>query len=255
MPDTIDIHTLDLDCSDLDFSRLYALLDRDEAERSRQFSSDQLRRRYIARRGQLRELLSRYTSQSPAGIRFFCNDFGKPFVKDSGLQFNLSHSANICLFAIGRAGELGCDVERRDPAFPSGAIARAFYAPGEVRALEMVDRSRQVEAFFNCWTRKEAYIKARGYGISLPLDSFEVSLAPDEPAALLSGCGEWSVKSFEPAPGFQAAVVAQGTAWQLRFVDPSNNCVANLGGDPLAENHRGDDHQQDQRHLRPVELR
>jgi len=223
MPHHIDVHTLDLDRPDLDLNRLYALLDDEELERSRQFHSDQLRRRYIARRGQLRELLSRYTDQSPADIRFVCNDFGKPFVKDSGLQFNLSHSLNVCLVAIGRSGELGCDVERRDPTFPSEDIARAFFAPGEVRALETLDRSQQVEAFFNCWTRKEAYIKARGYGVSLPLDSFAVSLAPGEPPALLSGCDGWSVKSFEPVPGFQGAVVAQGTEWQLKLSGVSSN--------------------------------
>jgi 4'-phosphopantetheinyl transferase len=207
MPHHIDVHTLDLDRPDLDLNRLYALLDDEELERSRQFHSDQLRRRYIARRGQLRELLSRYNDQSPADIRFV----------------NLSHSLNVCLVAIGRSGELGCDVERRDPTFPSEDIARAFFAPGEVRALETLDRSQQVEAFFNCWTRKEAYIKARGYGVSLPLDSFEVSLAPGEPPALLSGCDGWSVKSFEPVPGFQGAVVAQGTEWQLKLSGASRN--------------------------------
>ena len=255
MPDTIDIHTLDLDRLDLDLDRLYGLLDRDEAERSGRFRSEQLRRRYIARRGQLRELLAQYTRHTPVSIRYICNDFGKPFLEDSDLEFNISHSANVCIVTIGHGRELGCDVEQRNPTFPSADTARAFFAPGEVRAFEMLERSRQVEAFFNCWTRKEAYIKACGYGVSIPLDSFEVSLAPGEPAALLSGCGDWSVKSFEPAPGFQAAVVAQGATWQLKFVGASNDCVANLGGDPLAENHRGDDHQQDQRDLRPVELR
>ena len=226
MQDTIDAHTLDLDRPDLDLGRLYASLDGEEVEHSRRFRSDQIRRRYVTRRGQLRQLLSQYLGGSPESIGFVCNEFGKPFVKDSDLQFNVSHSANLCLVAIARGRELGCDIEWRDRAFPSEDIARAFFAPGEVRALTRLELSQQVEAFFNCWTRKEAYIKARGYGVSLPLDSFEVSLAPGEPAALLSGCGDWSVKSFEPVPGFHAAVVAQGTGWQLRFPSLSSDLPA-----------------------------
>jgi 4'-phosphopantetheinyl transferase len=218
MPDTIDVYTMDLDCADP--GRLYDLLDAGERDRAGRFRSDTDRRRYIARRGQLRELLARHLGRSPHRISLATTEFGKPFLIDSDLRFNLSHSRNIALIAIAQGGpqgaELGCDIEARDPGFPSRDIAEAFFSPNEARAFREIDAAQQVEAFFNCWTRKEAYIKARGLGVSLPLDSFEVSLAPDEPAALLSGCAGWSVQSFEPRPGFQAAVVAQGSGWQLR---------------------------------------
>jgi 4'-phosphopantetheinyl transferase len=215
MPNVVHVHTLDLDCPDFDVNQLHALLDGEEAHHSQRFHSEQLRRRFIVRRGKLRELLSDYADCSPADIHFLSNEFGKPFLEDNDLQFNVSHSGNICLVAVARGREVGCDIERRDPTFPSIDIARAFFAPAEVRTFMMLEQTQQVEAFFNCWTRKEAYIKACGYGVSFPLDKFEVSLTPGEPAALLRGCGDWSVKSFRPSPAFQAAVVARGTEWLL----------------------------------------
>jgi 4'-phosphopantetheinyl transferase len=255
MPNTIDVYIFDLDRPELDFERLSSLLEAEELERAGKFRREIDRRRYIVRRGQLRELLSHHAGRSPGGIRFVCNEFGKPFLEGSHTQFNVSHSAAICMIAITRGKEVGCDIEWSDPTFPSGDTARAFFAPSEAQRLRELDVSQRVEGFFNCWTRKEAYVKARGYGVSLPLDSFEVSLAPGEPAALLSGCSGWSVQSFQPVPGFQAAVVAQGTDWRLSFKDLSDNPVAHLGGHPFAENHGGDDDEQDQRHLRPIELR
>jgi 4'-phosphopantetheinyl transferase len=219
MSDIVDIYLMDLDRAESDLDRLSTLLDRAETERAGQFRFPRDRRRYIARHGRLRELLSQYVGLSPGSIRFVCNQFGKPSVRDSDLQFNLSHSNDVCLVAVARGQELGCDIEWCDPAFPSAQIARAFFSPAEAGALAELDRDQQLEAFYNCWTRKEAYIKARGYGVSLPLDSFEVSLVPGRPAALLRGCDGWSVQGFEPAAGFQAAVVAKGDDWNLKFHD------------------------------------
>jgi 4'-phosphopantetheinyl transferase len=214
MPDVIEVYTLDLDHADVD--RLYPLLDAGERDRAARFRSSIDRARYIARRGRLRELLASCLGRSPQRIALAGNEFGKPFLIDSDLRFNLSHSRNVALIAIANGRELGCDVEALDPGFPSREIAEAFFSPGEVRALHTLDAAHQVEAFFNCWTRKEAYIKARGLGVSLPLDSFEVSLTPGEPAALRKGCAGWSVQSFEPRAGFQAAVVAERADWQLQ---------------------------------------
>ena len=215
MSDIIDIYLMNLDRID-DEHRLWRLLGVEETKRAGQFRFARDRRRYISRRARLRELLSQYLDLSPHNIRFVTNEFGKPSV-GGDLQFNLSHSGNVCLIGVARGRELGCDIEQRDPAFSSRQIAQAFFSPAEARALAELDRAQQLEAFYNCWTRKEAYIKARGYGVTLPLDSFEVSLAPGQPAALLRGCDGWSVQSFEPIPGFQAAVVAEAADWQLRL--------------------------------------
>ena len=153
----------------------------------------------------------------PAGVAFVHNAYGKPAIAQSDLRFNLSHSHGMALYAFCRHAEVGCDIERRDPKFAAEQIPERFFSPDEVRALRSLPLNEQTEAFFNCWTRKEAYIKAVGHGLSIALDSFDVSLVPGELPALLRGCEGWSVQSFEPLAGFQAAVVAQGTNWRLIF--------------------------------------
>jgi len=214
---SIDIHVIDMDGAAIDLSRLSALLDDEEAERAERFRFDRDRRRFIARRGILRELLSQSLGRPAALIRFGRNAFGKPFAMETDLRFNVSHSCNIVLIAMTHERELGCDIEMRDPRFAFERIPERFFSPAETIALRGLRPTQQIEAFFNCWTRKEAFIKARGCGFALPLDSFDVSLAVDEPAALLRGCDGWSVKSFEPVPGFQAAIVAEATDWRLNL--------------------------------------
>src|SRR5262249_37254962 len=141
---------------------------------------------------------------------------GKPSVAGDAVHFNVSKSRRLALFAIARDRDVGCDIEYRDPRYAAQHIAERFFAPAEVRALRALDATRRTEGFFNCWTRKEAYLKARGDGLATALDSFEVSLAPDQPAALLRGCDGWAVAAFEPAPGYHAAVVAAGAACAIR---------------------------------------
>ncbi len=177
------------------------------------------RHRYVARRGILRELIGSYLDCDPAGVAFVHNAYGKPAIAQSDLRFNLSHSYGMALYAFCRSADVGCDIERRDPKFAAEQIPERFFSPDEVRALRSLPVNEQTEAFFNCWTRKEAYIKAVGRGLSIALDSFNVSLVPGEAAALLRGCEGWSVQSFEPTLGFQAAVVAQGANWRLNFTE------------------------------------
>jgi 4'-phosphopantetheinyl transferase len=164
-----------------------------------------------------RELLSPYLDRPPERIRFACSAEGKPGLKGADLHFNLAHSHGLVVFAIARGREVGCDIEWRDCRFVAGLVPEKFFSPLEMRMLHAVAADKRTEAFFNCWTRKEAYIKARGIGASLALRSFDVSLAPDEPAALLNGCDGWSVQSFEPAPRYQAAIAAEGTGWRLNL--------------------------------------
>jgi 4'-phosphopantetheinyl transferase len=179
------------------------------------------------RHGKLRELLSGYLGNSPPQVRLLAGPFGKPCLAEGDLQFSLSHSHGIALFAVVRGREIGCDIEHRDARFACEQVASRFFSPIEARAFGSIPTARQTEAFFNCWTRKEAYVKARGLGLSLPLDSFDVTLAPSEPAALLRGCEGWSVKVFEPVPLYHAAVVAQGDDWRL--------IVQSLAASKLAE--------------------
>jgi 4'-phosphopantetheinyl transferase len=217
MRSVVDVHVLDLDCVDPELYRLFSLLDAEEVRRAKQFRFQRDRDRYIVRHGRIRELLARYLGAAPERITFSTNAYGKPAADGTDLRFNLSHSHNLALLAVTRGRELGCDLEFRDPAFASNGVAEAFFSCAEIAALLQIGPPGRAEAFFNCWTRKEAYIKARGHGVSLPLDSFDVALAPGERAALLKGCDGWSVQSFEPAPCFHAAVVAEGADWQLRL--------------------------------------
>ena len=190
-----------------------------DAERIRAgaFHSLRERQRYIARHSLLRAALSPYLGAAPEAIRFVVDRHGKPAIADSIVGFNLSHSRGIALVAIAPGLPVGCDIERRDPAFACAATAERFFAAGERRRLAALPEISYSEAFYDCWTRKEAFLKALGCGLTRPLDSFEVSLAPGEPARLLAGCEGWSVASFRPLPLYHAAIVAPGDDWRLNL--------------------------------------
>ncbi|HEY7350646.1 MAG TPA: 4'-phosphopantetheinyl transferase superfamily protein [Ktedonobacterales bacterium] len=202
----------------------------DERQRASQFRFSRDRARFIAARGMLRSILGRYLSREPQTLRFSYNEYGKPALADEvgsePLLFNLAHSHDLALYAITRCGAIGIDLEQISPA---GAdyeqIATRFFSPHEVYALQAVAAQDKQEAFLNCWTRKEAYVKARGLGLSLDLNLFDVSLAPGEPAALLAtreegqDSSDWSLHALSPGPGYVAALAVQGqpaslTCWQ-----------------------------------------
>lgn len=207
----VETRLFELDRTPEEIARLHAMLDEDERAQSTRFRFARDRRRFIARRGWLRTVLGEQLSRAPAEIVFVRNEFGKPFARQNGgLRFNLSHSDGLALCVIGRGVEVGCDLERRNPALACDETAERLFAPGERRSLRLLARPQWVEGFFNCWTRKEAYIKAIGLGLSHPLDAFEVSLRPDEPARLMRGAAGWSLRAFEPAPDYHAAIVVQG---------------------------------------------
>lgn len=218
MPEVVvDTYCVDVDTPHVDSDRYDALLSCEERERASQFRFERDRRRYVARRSVLREFVATYMDCDPTRVAFVHNAHGKPALPDCDLHFNLSHSHGIALYAFCRSADVGCDIERRDPKFAAEQIPERFFSRDEVRALRALPQDAQTEAFFNCWTRKEAYVKAVGGGLSIALDNFDVSLAPEEPAALLRGCEGWSVQSFSPMPGFQAAIVARGANWRLNL--------------------------------------
>jgi 4'-phosphopantetheinyl transferase len=218
--DPVDVHWIDMDAPGGAIARLGALLDDVERARAARFRFDRDRRRYIVRHGRLRQLLGGYLGCAPARVRLAWGRFGKPIVAGGGLHFSVSKSRRLALYAVALDREVGCDVEYRDARYAAQRIAERFFSPAEVRALRGLDPARQTEGFFNCWTRKEAYLKARGDGLGAALDSFDVTLAPGEPAALLRGGDGWSVAAFEPAPGFQAAVVAAGADCRINRCPP-----------------------------------
>jgi 4'-phosphopantetheinyl transferase len=205
----VDLYCHSLDVDDGRLNILRELLSEDERNRADRFHFEIHRRRFVAARGMLREHLGRCLERDPANIGFSYNSHGKPAVDD--VYFNLSHSDTLVLYAISRTREVGVDIERVNPSFAEEQIPEHYFSPAEVTVLRSLPKDKQTEAFFNCWTRKEAYVKARGLGLSLALHSFDVTLAPGEPAAFLRGGDGWSIEALDPAPGFAAAVVAAGS--------------------------------------------
>lgn len=221
-PDEVHVWRAALDLPDPLAEALGRLLSADERERAERFHFARDRRRFSAGRGLLRDILSRYLNAAPQELRFHYNAHGKPSLYGSDLRFNLSHSGGLALFAVTVGGEVGVDVERIRPEVMQEGLARRYFSPREVTALEALPPEQQPPGFFNCWTRKEAYIKARGEGLSLPLDSFDVSLEPGKPARLLyvkDAPGEaerWSLWDLEVGAGFAAALALNSTGKTLR---------------------------------------
>ncbi|HEX8633286.1 MAG TPA: 4'-phosphopantetheinyl transferase superfamily protein [Pyrinomonadaceae bacterium] len=208
--------------------RLHSTLAPDEAARAARYHFPRDRDHYIAARGLLRHLLGRYLAQPPHTLQFAYGAYGKPSLDGApafaaDVRFNLSHSHELALYAFARGREVGVDIEHIRADFAGDDIAARFFSAREVSMLRALPARARTVAFFNCWTRKEAYIKARGEGLSHPLDQFDVSLTPGEPAALLGTRGDpreltrWSLCALDAGEAYAAAVVVQGTDYALRF--------------------------------------
>jgi 4'-phosphopantetheinyl transferase len=206
--------------------RLEQCLSADERDKMQRFRFEKDRRRYLIGRGVLRTLLGRYLDLAPQDLRFETAAAGKPHLASGQgqLQFNLAHSGEYVLIAIaGRA--VGIDVEEIDDDFDAREVAAHFFSLGEQGDLEMLTGRTRIEAFFECWTRKEAYVKARGEGLSLPLEQFDVSLRPGEPARLIATrpdpaeARRWQLSGLDVADGYKAALAVEGQGWTLRLWD------------------------------------
>ena len=204
---------------------LQQTLSTDERAKADRFVFPKDRSQFILSRGALRAILSRYLNISSHILRFDYNPYGKPslIVTQGGntLRFNVSHSRGIALIAITKNLDIGVDIEGINPNFSCLEIAEKFFSPLENSVLRSLPEHLQATAFFTCWTRKEAYIKAVGKGLSIPLNKFDVSLAPGEPAALLNVEGnpeeasKWSLIELFPCSDMVAAVAVAGDCWKL----------------------------------------
>ena len=214
-----------LDVDPAALGRWRETLSAEEQARAGRFHSPADRDRYTAGRGILRALLARYLGTPAGDFRFCLNAHGKPgLASGSGtadLHFNISHSHGLALFAFTLGREVGVDLELVRPTLRDDRLAERFFSPQEVAALRALPESAQKEAFFHCWTRKEAYIKARGAGLSINLASFAVSLAPDPfthlPIIGNDGpeAGRWWLRALAPGEGYVGAVAAEGADWSL----------------------------------------
>jgi 4'-phosphopantetheinyl transferase len=205
-----------------------------ERERGARFHFEQDRKRFVGGREALRLILSRYLESPPADIEFGFRAHGKPYLEPEpgcrSLSFNLSHSGDFVLIAVANNREVGVDVEKIRPEIDLERIARRFFSPGEVESLTSLAEALRPTAFFRCWTRKEAYVKARGGGLAIPTNQFDVTLLPGAPAALLETRGDpeeaarWSLHNVELCEGYQAALAVEGTPAQICFwgFEPEN---------------------------------
>lgn len=196
-----------------------ALLSTEERRRAARFAYERDRQRFIVARARLRELLAARLAVEPESVEFAYGARGKPALArrfaHADLRFNVSHSGDVAAYAFLRGREIGIDIERVREIHDGDDIAAHFFSRREYETYLALDHRDKPAGFFNCWTRKEAFVKALGDGVHHPLDSFEVTLAPGEPARILrvgpapgDACG-WLLRSFIPVPGFIGAVVAQ----------------------------------------------
>lgn len=223
--DAVHVWRIALEIGDSLHSRLRDILAVDERQRADRFHFEKDRRHFTAGRGALRTILAGYLGRRPEEIRFTYTNYGKPLLTgaNEALRFNLSHSHGLALLAVTLGREIGVDIEFiRDNLERDGELlAERFFSPREVATLRSLPPEMRREAFFHCWTRKEAYIKAHGMGLSLPLDQFDMTLHPEEPAALLATrhdpaeARRWSMRSLLPAEGYVGALAVEGHSWRL----------------------------------------
>jgi 4'-phosphopantetheinyl transferase len=219
MARTFDIAATRLDVTPEVARTAAEVLSDSERQRASRFAFPTERKRYIVARATLRRLLATRLGTRPEEIDLVYGEHGKPALgarfSGSKLFFNVSHCDDFALYAFSSTGEIGVDVEAVRWFADADDVAARVFSPAERSAYAALDPLHRPVGFFNCWTRKEAFIKALGDAFHCSLDSFDVSLAPDEPAEILrventagNSCG-WAMESFVPAPGFVAAVVTE----------------------------------------------
>ena len=201
------------------------ILSSDERDRAARFKFPDHRDRYIIAHAALRSILAGYLEADPARLEFCRGPYGKPELVSAThrkpLDFNLSHSHESALVAVTLGRQIGVDIEYIKRDFHWQEVAERFFAPGEIARLRALPEEQQQRGFFACWTRKEAYIKAKGGGLSIPLQDFEVSLAPGEPVSLVSCSTDpeevtrWSLAEMDVGPEYAAAVAVEGHGWKL----------------------------------------
>jgi 4'-phosphopantetheinyl transferase len=231
----IQLWRIDLAAVAAEEARWQRVLSNDERARSARFHFSRDRQRYVAARAVLRIILAAYLGSEPEQLAFRYSDKDKPALDVShadhshanrshpehAIEFNVSHSGTVALLAFSRERPVGVDVEQVRNDFDVDRIARRFFSEHEQQELSVINTTEKHAAFFRCWTRKEAYIKATGAGLSLPLSQFDVSIRPGDEDALISTrpdpgeAGRWSLREVPAGPGYVAALCVQGRGWKL----------------------------------------
>ncbi len=218
-PNEVHVWHRHLECKSVDQEYFCLLLSPDETARAQRFRFESDRNNFIVARGTLRELLGQYLTIPPGDLRFSYSAFGRPsvagFNAPLAFDFNISHSGGVALMAFSMGRQVGIDVEKIRQDFTTGEIADRFFSLAERAALRALREEQRHAAFFRCWTRKEAFIKALGEGLSHPLDRFDVSLNPGAPAALLATrpdakeARRWELYDIELPSDYAAALALE----------------------------------------------
>jgi 4'-phosphopantetheinyl transferase len=217
-----DVHIwrafLDRECDAVEFWE--RTLTPQERERAARFVFARDREHFIAGRGILRTILGLYLHEAAPAIELAYGPEGKPRLDGPApsLQFNLSHSHGLAVYGFSHNREIGIDLEAIRPGVTGEEIAEHYFSTRELAELRALPPEKRDEGFFLCWTRKEAYIKARGSGLAIPLGSFDVTLTPGMPEQLVApDAARWTLRSFRPAEDYVGAVVAEGGDWGLQL--------------------------------------
>ena len=226
--DALHVWRIHLDQSEDLVRTLEEHLCEDEARLAGRYRRDLDRIRYVVAHGALREVLAGYTGQTPRDIAFGHTTTGKPFLADDRrkqpFQFSLSHSGEWAVVGLALSADLGIDIEQIDPDVKAEAVARRFFSRSESEGLRNMPLGQRSVAFFAAWTRKEAYVKARGVGIADRLSSFSVSVDPELIPILLDdsmdphGPLHWRIYDLDIAEGYAAAIVAEGATHRIRMM-------------------------------------
>jgi 4'-phosphopantetheinyl transferase len=222
--DEVHVWRASLDQTQGLFARLTQLLSAEERARADKFYFEADRKRCVLARGVLRLLLGDCLGTPAEQLQFRYNEFGKPSLaqEPSPVEFNVSHSGDLVLIALSRGRALGVDVERMRIDLATEEIAMRFFSANECRDLATVAPDQRCAAFFACWTRKEAYLKARGDGLSLPLEQFDVSFLPGHDPRLIetrhdpAEAYRWTLRALEGGLDYKAALAVEGADWKLK---------------------------------------
>jgi 4'-phosphopantetheinyl transferase len=223
--DEVHVWRTTLDMAASGFAKLRQILSPDERERADRFHFEADQRRSVIGRGYLRLLIGEILDLPASKLQFEYDEFGKPGLRPRqgpALQFNVSHSGDLILIAIARGRAVGVDVERIRTDLDVDNIAARFFSANECKILASLAGPFRYQAFFACWTRKEAYLKARGVGLSLPLDQFDVSFLPNEEPRLLATrhdpaeARQWTLQALDLSSDYAAALAAPASNWKLK---------------------------------------
>jgi 4'-phosphopantetheinyl transferase len=217
----VEIWTIQLDHASIEMEVCAEVLSSDEQERAAKFKFQRDRRRYIVGHATLRSILAAHVKKSPQELTFRHGKNGKPFLDgpdtERDIQFNLTHSHDVALLAVTRGQEIGVDVEYMNRDFAFTEVAERFFTPKEVQALRALPAPLRKQAFFKCWTSKEAFLKAKGTGLSGELDEVTIELIDAHSVKVKATLSDWSLTELTPCDGYVGALVVEGVQPRLKY--------------------------------------